>query len=307
MTENPEEIHFNNRVSFSSMSNFKGCNFRWYNRYILKRSDPRTIDSAVGNFVHSALEILFALPVEERTAGPKGTKGFVEPIYAIVRASWDEFSLECQEEFQLADAALREIVKQKVDVAMYSIETDVEVHSNELKLQSQFGENDKYTFTGYVDRIDVESDGTLSVHDYKTGKRPVSMKYTSDKRLQIMLYAHFATEQLGKAVSSASLMFFGKPYGRLTVLTPKNERQKALNRAVKIASEMDKEHKAFNEYGLTQTFRPKTSPLCEWCPYIKDCEEGKQAVLVRINNRRVKENSPAYINKEEIFGNPNER
>ncbi|MFQ5340291.1 MAG: PD-(D/E)XK nuclease family protein [Anaerolineae bacterium] len=59
---------------------------------------------------------------------------------------------------------------------------------------------------GYIDRVDVNSDGQLRVIDYKSGSAPISARdLTSGKRVQLALYALAARDVLGLGEPAAGM------------------------------------------------------------------------------------------------------
>jgi len=59
---------------------------------------------------------------------------------------------------------------------------------------------------GYIDRVDVNSDGQLRVIDYKSGSTPISARdLTSGKRVQLALYALAARDVLGLGEPAAGM------------------------------------------------------------------------------------------------------
>ena len=115
---------------------------------------------------------------------------------------------------------------------------------------------------GIIDRLDLNADGELVVIDYKTGRAP-SVAFEQSKLIGVHIYALLCKEVLGRAPVQVKLLHLKEP---TTIIAEPSEqairghRQKAV--AVWTAIERACE---------TEDFRPRTSPLCNYCRFRAFC------------------------------------
>ncbi len=130
-------------------------------------------------------------------------------------------------------------------------------------------EGSQYWIRGVVDRIAVSKDGTYEIHDYKASGR-LKTQEEADKDRQLALY-HLALERMWPDVKDVDLVWhylvFGKELrSRRTAAELKTLRQDVMDIIRTIEKDKD--------------FRPKESPLCDWCAYPAFCPAKKHAAMI---------------------------
>ena len=109
---------------------------------------------------------------------------------------------------------------------------------------------------GRVDRVDEETDGSLSVLDYKTGEPPDEV----DPR-QFYLYAVMVEAQVQRRVSRGSFWYLDEGR-RVSIDIDEEGKARAVADARRIAQEL----------GAAQEFPPNIGRRCGYCPYLSVCE-----------------------------------
>ncbi len=150
-------------LSPSRASDFKRCPQLFKFSAIDRIETPPNVYQARGTTAHLALERLFDLPAEDRTA---------ERLYDLFREAWQE----------LKPAEYPELFENEAEERQWGIES-LEILANYLKVEdpTSFDPLAKeldmtqdvgaMTIRGILDRMEESPDG-LVITDYKTGKAP---------------------------------------------------------------------------------------------------------------------------------------
>ena len=137
-------------------------------------------------------------------------------------------------------------------------------------------------FRGIVDRLEREPDG-LVVSDYKSGKAP-RPRYVEAKLSQVLLYAAAIAEQQGERPRRARLLYLGQRAVETDVTEAAIET---------VVSELQQTWSDMNSSCETWEFEAKTGPLCGWCPFVGECEQGSAEVRSRLDQGRLRLDAPA--------------
>lgn len=126
----------------------------------------------------------------------------------------------------------------------------------------------QYWIRGVIDRLSVAKDGTYEIHDYKTSSR-LPTQQDVDKDRQLALY-HIAIQGMWPDVRDIDLVWhylaFGKELrSRRTPGELANLKREVMDLIGTIERDKD--------------FRPKESPLCDWCAYPEYCPAKKHVML----------------------------
>ncbi len=123
-------------------------------------------------------------------------------------------------------------------------------------------ENDGLRLRGIIDRLDIGPDGALTVVDYKTGRAP-SERYEQGKMGGVQTYALLCEKLLGRAPVEVRLLHLREPVAISAVATPQTMRgQQRRTSAV---------WNAIERACVTEDFRPKVGPLCNFCHFKPSC------------------------------------
>ncbi len=260
-------------LSPSKLSSFTTCALQFRFANIDRIPEPPTRATSRGTLVHAALEHLFMLPPEERV--PAVADSCVDVAYEAYRTDpeWTDLELDAATEAEMI-AEARQLVanyfllEDPSTVTPMGIELKLEVDVGGLKLR------------GIIDRLDLV-DGELVVTDYKTGRSPSD--FSARSRMQgVHVYSLMCERFFGRRPIRVQLLHLAEPVA--VIAEPTEQSTAALERrlhAVWCAVESACEH---------EDFRPRPSPLCDWCSFQQWCpsfggDPARAAIDVGISQR----------------------
>ena len=164
----------------------------------------------------------------------------------LTDAEWDTFHAD-------AEALLRRY---------FELEDPTTVRPIGLELRVQADVAPGVRMRGVIDRLELDEDGELVITDYKTGKAPPPQR-VQESLTGVHIYSRLCEAILGKRPVRAQLLYLSGPERIVSTPTPAtlrgvDGRAGAVMNAVRTACERD-------------DFRPKTSPLCNWCSFQEFC------------------------------------
>ena len=115
---------------------------------------------------------------------------------------------------------------------------------------------------GIIDRLDVASDGSLTVVDYKTGRAP-SERYERGSMGGVQTYALLCESLLGRAPAEVRLLYLRQPVAISSVASEQTIRGQR-RRAVAVWTAIERACDA-------EDFRPHVGPLCDHCHFKTSC------------------------------------
>lgn len=219
--------------SFSRLSLYATCPFRFYLKYVLGRQEPVTKPLALGKAVHKGVELRLQGASDE------------EAVMAAIIES--DFHPEVE----------REEMERLIRVAP-TLKGETEVHF-ELPLVPQ----SDLRLQGYIDLL---SEGAF--FDWKTNWR----MYGVNDTMQLTLYAWAIMQTTGRDLVRGTLYFlrYKKPLSHLYTLKEAEEaRQWAYDLAMEI-SEKVSVVKAFPDMS-DQAFPATPGSHCKHCPFALEC------------------------------------
>lgn len=196
------------RFSASALNAYVECPRKWFYRYACAAiEDPGSSASFYGTAFHLALEWFhetFDRPsAAQETQMREAIPGFVERAFAVHR---DDFETRVEYALQLrrAKRTARQYVAWLIDRAKRSPFT---VIGRELPIAMKI---EGFDFIGYIDRLDRDERGMVSVIDYKTGSIATSAAEYRDavrsfEDFQLPFY-YWAREAEGDRVSTLALV-----------------------------------------------------------------------------------------------------
>lgn len=271
MSELPQHL------SPSSAAAFEGCPRRWRFKYVDRLPEPSGQAALVGTFAHRVLELLCELPGAERTT---------DRAKELARQAWGEF--ETDDDYQsldLDDEGARAFRWQAwlAVAGLWDLEdpAGVDVVSTEQRIEADLG---PVPFIGVVDRVD-RHDGGLVVSDYKSGNLPGS-RFRADKIQQVMLYAAAIHRSTGELPERARLLYLGQR--TLDVRVTERRVDDAIEHLAGVWSRI-------GTACSDETFDPRPTVLCGWCPFIDRCQEGRNELDRRRRAGTLPAHAPAAI------------
>jgi putative RecB family exonuclease len=240
-------------LSPSRASDFKRCPQLFKFSSIDRIETPPNVYQARGTTAHLALERLFDLPANDRTA---------EQLYDLFREAWQELKpIEYPELFQ-DESEERQWGIESLEILSNYLKvedpTAFEPLATELDMTQEVG---SMTIRGILDRMEETPDG-LVITDYKTGKAP-PQRYALPAFFALKIYAMLIRIREGRTPDFLRLIYLNGP----TVYEiPVNDQQldavgrqlTALWTAIERAIENDR-------------FPTRTGPLCDYCSYREIC------------------------------------
>jgi len=245
--------------SHSRLSSFENCPKQFEFRYVQKiPSETESIEAFVGKRVHEILERLYVFVGRGQVPG-------VEKVIVRYQKLWDE----------TYDGERVRIVRKGVPLSFYRelgehclrgyyvrhypFDED-ETLGIEKRVVFSLDEAGDYKMQGIIDRISRARDGTIEVHDYKTGARVPSQKMLDQDR-QLALYQIGLAAEYGEDVPFRLVWHYvAKNQTRVSTRTPE---QLAELRTATIGR--------IEEIQRTTDFPPRKTALCDWCEYKTRC------------------------------------
>ncbi len=244
--------------SHSRLSTFEDCPKRFEYRYVLKiPSETDGIEAFVGSRVHEVLERLYI-------AVGRG----MMPTLARVLARYQQLF---DEKF---DPQRIRIVREEMPVSFYrtlgercitgyyrrNYPFDVgETLGIEQHVSFSLDGDGKYKLQGIIDRIVRAADGTIEIHDYKTGKRlPNQEQLDSDR--QLALY------QIGLADQ-----YPDQPMRLVWHYLQQNQSPTSTRTSEQLETLRSDTMALIDRIRTEFEYKPKRSGLCDWCEYNHLC------------------------------------
>ena len=244
--------------SHSRLSTFEDCPKRFQYRYVLKiPTDSEGIEAYVGKRVHEVLERLYI-------AAQKGLVPSLARVIFRYNQLFDEHY----------DAQKIRIVREGTPVDFYRsygerclrdfyhrhypFDGD-KTMGLEHRVLFALDEPGEYRLQGIIDRLVRGRDGTIEIHDYKTGRRlPSQEELDRDRQLalyQLGLVGRFPNQPI-------RLVWHFLHHDRLLTSTRTPEQLETLR--VETMGVIDR-------IRTESEFKPRRSGLCDWCEYNDRC------------------------------------
>jgi len=238
------------------VSTFKDCALAFRFSVIDRLPEPASPQAVKGTLVHRALEGLFwDHPAGERS--PEAARVSLAAAWTALQEDPEFLELDLAPDAAhtfLADA--ERLVDGYFRLEDPNAVTTVGV---ELLLEAEVG---GLLLRGIIDRLDVTPDGEFIVVDYKTGRVPSEMQEQS--RLGgVQFYALLCEQILGRRPVSVRLLYLKEPV--VIASDPSDQALRGLRqRTAAVWTAIERACEA-------EDFRPKPSPLCQWCAFQALC------------------------------------
>ncbi|MBE0481358.1 MAG: PD-(D/E)XK nuclease family protein [Dehalococcoidia bacterium] len=139
----------------------------------------------------------------------------------------------------------------------------------EVRLSFSLDGDDRYRFSGYIDRLSCTPDGCHRIHDYKTSSHlPSQQEIDSDRQLGLYL---IGVRKMWPDVRDIRLIWHYLAFDRELESTRSPEAIEAL---------LEDTARLVDEIEACKSFEPRESALCGWCEFPDLCPMRKHFVTV---------------------------
>jgi putative RecB family exonuclease len=261
-------------LSPSSAALFEQCPRRWRLRYVDKVTEPVGEEALVGTFAHRVLELLLAEPRHRRTQ---------DRAKAIARTVWPD--TEGHPDYQALglDAAASRAFRWKGWLAVSGL------WQNEDPAPSTWpppSATSPPSSTGSRSSAwSIASTAAPTAWSSPTTSRvaPVAPVRTRQAHPGAALCRGGGASD-GQAPVRARLVYLGNARSR-----PRHPRRRS-DRGRRAASDLGRPRRS---QAVPTTFDPAPGPLCGWCPFADQCDEGLVELRRRHDQGRLRHDAPA--------------
>ncbi|MGH8987843.1 MAG: RecB family exonuclease [Acidimicrobiales bacterium] len=243
-------------LSPTRVASFTDCPLAFRLRAIDRLPEPPSPHAVKGTLVHRVLErLVWDHPGPERTA---------EIATVELERAWTDLQVDPEYlalglDGEAAAAFLGDAAMLVANYFVLEDPTRVDAAGVELRLEAEL---DGLLLRGIIDRLDVDATGDLVVVDYKTGRAP-GERYERAKLTGVHLYALLCEQALGKVPVEVRLLHLREPLSITATPTSQTLRgQRVRTLAV---------WKAIERACERGDFRPRPSPLCNYCAFHPWC------------------------------------
>lgn len=267
---------FPKKIFPSTLNTYIQCPFKFkcHNDKEVKAEFVETPESFMGKVIHLALKHLFDItqvPADKRKDQDFGR--LVRRFWArMPKSSFSKDYWSSEERRSLFESEEQEKVFGLQTIAIltnYIAGADLSIIPLSLEdwMDCQVGE---FTIAGRVDRIDQDSDSSISVWDYKTGKLPYhdSVEKMIKEDIQVPIYAIIASECNPFAKQIRVGLIYIKYSKIFDIVWTKEQLTEIKDRIVTIIKEARDDHE----------LSPRINKLCPWCEYRNVCPDKDKIV-----------------------------
>ncbi|MCW2817908.1 MAG: hypothetical protein JWR42_695 [Marmoricola sp.] len=262
-------------LSPSRAGDFRTCPLLYRLRTVDRLPERPSAAALRGTVVHRVLELLFDLPVPERTP---------ERAAAMVPAAWEEvraaepgaeglFSMVLDASPDAPPAASSDLVPTgdedswletcRTSLRSYfDLEDPRRQEPDELEAYVETLLDSRLLLSGIVDRLDVAPDGAVRVVDYKTGRSP-SPGFEGRALFQMRFYALVLWRSRGVVPTLLQLLYLAD--GQVLGYRPDIDDLLATERLLEALWE------AVGRAHETGEWLPNPGPACRWCSFTDLC------------------------------------
>lgn len=245
-------------LSPSRAGDFLACPLLYRFRTLDRLPEPPSADAVRGTVVHRVLELLFDLPTDDRTP---------ERAADLLPEAWEtvlEQEPSVAELFTGDGPTLSPWLEgcRQVLNRYFTLEDPRRLEPAEREAYVEALLDSGLLLRGFVDRLDVSTDGRVRVVDYKTGRAP-SPGFEARALFQMKFYALVIWRTRQVLPAMLQLVYLGN--GELLRYVPDEQDLRATERKVEAI------WRAIRLAETTGDWRPSPGALCSWCAHRPLC------------------------------------
>lgn len=252
-------------VSPSRVSQFINCPRQYQYVSVERLKEKKGVDAYRGTIFHAILEALFRDEADPNDRTPENTMKHFRALYR------DYMTPEVIEELGFTEDNVQRYAAEitKLIRTYFTMEVPEEINlvSTEQRLDYDMG---GFGLRGIIDRFDRESDGSLGIVDYKTGKVPKG-QYVAKAMQPSQVYAFLAEKVLGERPSRMRL-FYVKTGEIIERQVTDNDIKDAEKRVRSVWAAIEQAYE-------TSNFPAQPNILCNWCSFRQRCAEDNLSVF----------------------------
>lgn len=239
-------------LSVSKAKTFKDCKAKFRFCYVEKLPRKEWDFHVFGKFLHEILELFYRKVIDGAKEAPNVV---LSAAWKEAFANWKEklTPVQIQEAKEICILFLKDLASSKTPPTITDVEKPFYIDID-----------GKVLLNGFIDRVQIDSDGVLHVSDYKTTK---NKRYLKNDYFQLLTYAFVMCLEdplIKKVRTSYILLRHGfetlvKEFDREEIMQIE---QSFLDYADQINSE--------------KLFRPNPTRLCSYCDYLDNCDAGQK-------------------------------
>ncbi len=236
--------------SFSQLQTYETCPLQYKYQYVLKIPTPAAAAASFGSTIHNVLQKFYEGYLKEPSLD-------FEHIQTLLKNHWIPVGYNSSEHAE----RMKQEAERMLETYYKTFHTqNLGVSSLEKLFKIKI--DDSIYVTGKIDRVDTNTDGSIEIIDYKTGKVPEEKELK--KSLQLSIYALAATHEslYDKPIDQVYLSFY---YLQDMKKVTMQRTQEELIDVASTVTELATKIKSGN-------FEPKVGKWCDYCSYKMICE-----------------------------------
>jgi putative RecB family exonuclease len=252
------------KFSYSRINTFNNCPQRYKIQYIDKiRKNDNSIEAFMGSRVHDVLENLYQTKsLDKKYISFDRLYNMYDDLWKqkwsdnifISKYKFDKNNYNKLTLYKTGLLCLKNYYK-RFNQRGYFKEN---IYATELKVEVKIG---NYNFIGYIDRVDIDSDGIINIIDYKTGGKSKG-KLQASKDLQMAIY-EIAMIELFKEHKQINLNLYYLKNDKIITFTHSSKQLETIKNSIIERVKLIES---------TKNYIAKESILCEWCYYWNECD-----------------------------------
>lgn len=260
--------------SYTRLSTYKQCPYKYKLRYIDKIPEVKTIEPFMGSCVHEALERLYKNVISAKLVPLERVLEYYHEIWA--RDWYDNIRFVKKDLTKDDYRALGEKCIEDYYESYYPFNQSKTIHV-EKRVSFALDQEGRHKMVGFIDRLAIAPDGTYEIHDYKTnGTLPTQKDKDEDK--QLALY-QIGVKEMWRDVHSVKFIWHYLVFNKeITSSRSDGDIEKLRSDKIALIAEIES----------ASEFSPRESSLCGWCSYQAICPLWKHLFIIeRIPPREV--------------------